>query len=223
MALDGDTGKLSWHFQFTPHDSHDWDSTHVPVLFDAEIRGQRRKLVAVANRNAFYYVLDRTSGEFIAGRAYAKQTWAKGLDDRGRPLVLPNTEPSAEGTLVFPNLNGATVWFSPSYSPKTGMFYVAVREIGAIYYKREAEFKPGTFFAGGGDNDIPNGERSGALRALDATTGHLQWEFPAYSAPWAGVLSTGGGLVFSGTPRRKFLCSCRRAPASPSGIFRPAE
>ena len=205
VALDGDTGKLRWHFQFTPHDSHDWDSTHVPVLFDAEVRGQRRKLVAVANRNAFYYVLDRTSGEFIAGRAYARQTWAKGLDDRGRPLVIPNTEPSAEGTLVWPNLNGATVWFSPSYSPKTGMFYIAVREIGAIYYKREAEFKPGTFFAGGGEGDIPNGEHSGAIRALDAVTGQMQWEFPLHSAPWAGVLSTGGGVVFSGTDEGNFF------------------
>jgi alcohol dehydrogenase (cytochrome c) len=205
VALDGDTGKLKWHFQFTPHDSHDWDSTHVPVLFDGVVRGQKRKLVAVANRNAFYYVLDRGSGEFVAGRAYAKQTWAKGLDDKGRPMVLPNTEPSEAGTLLWPNLNGATVWFSPSYSPKTGLFYVSVREIGAIYYKREAEFKPGTFFAGGGEGDIPNGERSGAVRALDASTGEQRWEFPLYSAPWAGVLSTGGGLVFSGTSEGNFF------------------
>src|SRR5271154_6612911 len=83
VALDGDTGALKWHFQFTPHDSHDWDSTHVPVLYEAEVRGVKRKLVAVANRNAFFYVLDRSSGEFITARAYAKQTWAKGLDDRG--------------------------------------------------------------------------------------------------------------------------------------------
>ena len=100
VALDGNTGALKWHFQFTPHDTHDWDSTHVPVLFEAEVRGVKRKLVAVANRNAFFYVLDRSSGEFIAGRAYAKQTWAKGLDDRGRPMVIPNTEPSAEGTMA---------------------------------------------------------------------------------------------------------------------------
>ena len=129
VALDGDTGKLKWHFQFTPNDSHDWDSTHVPVLFEAEVRGARRKLVAVANRNAFYYVLDRSTGEFVAGRPYAKQTWAKGLDDRGSPIVIPDTEPSDAGTLVWPNLNGATVWFSPSYSPREGLLYVAVREI----------------------------------------------------------------------------------------------
>ncbi len=204
VALDGDTGKLKWHFQFTPHDSHDWDSTHVPVLFEAEVRGARRKLLAMANRNAFYYVLDRTTGEFIAGREYAKQTWAKGLDDRGRPLVIPNTEPSEQGTLVWPNLNGATVWFSPAYSPNTGLFYVATREIGSIYYKREADYKPGTFFAGGGEAAPPGSEESGAIRALEATTGRMRWEFRLHSAPWAGVLATAGGLVFSGSNEGNF-------------------
>jgi alcohol dehydrogenase (cytochrome c) len=205
VALDGDTGALKWHFQFTPHDTHDWDSTHVPVLLDGEVRGVKRKLVAVANRNAFFYVLDRASGEFITGREYAKQTWAKGLDDRGHPMVLPNTEPSAEGTMAWPNLNGATVWFSPSYSPKTGLFYVSVREIGSIYYKREADYKPGTFFAGGGEAGIPNSEKSGAIRALEVATGKLRWEFPLHTASWSGVLSTAGGLVFSGSDEGNFF------------------
>lgn len=205
VALDGDTGKLKWHFQFTPHDSHDWDSTHVPVLFEAEVRGVKRKLVAMANRNAFFYVLDRGSGEFIAGREYAKQTWAKGLDDRGRPMLLPNTEPTAEGTVTYPNLNGATVWFSPSYSPVTNLFYVSVRERGSIYYKREAEYKPGTFFAGGGEAEIPHSERTGAIRALEVATGKLKWEFPLTTSSWSGVLSTAGGLVFSGSDEGNFF------------------
>jgi alcohol dehydrogenase (cytochrome c) len=204
VALDGNTGALRWHFQFTPHDSHDWDSTHVPVLFEDEVRGRRHKLVAVANRNAFYYVLDRETGEFLTGVPYAKQTWAKGLDDKGRPMVLPNTEPSAQGTLVWPNLNGATVWMSPSYSPVTRLFYVPVRELGSIYYKREADYKPGTFFAGGGESGIPSGDSSGAIRALEATTGKLRWEFPLHTAPWSGVLSTAGGLVFSGSDEGNF-------------------
>jgi len=204
VALDGDTGKLKWHFQFTPHDSHDWDSTHVPVLFEAEVRGARRKLLAMANRNAFYYVLDRATGEFLAGRPYAKQTWAKGLDDQGRPLVVPNTEPSEQGTLVWPNLNGATVWFSPAYSPQTGLFYVATREIGSIYYKREAEYKPGIFFAGGGEAFPPGTEAAGFIRALEATTGRISWEFRLHSAPWSGVLATAGGLVFSGSDEGNF-------------------
>src|SRR5258705_8667122 len=177
IALDGDTGKLKWHFQFTPHDTHDWDATHVPVLLDAEVRGKKRKVVANANRNAFYYVLDRASGEFLAGREYSKQTWAKGLDDQGRPMEIPGMEPSEKGTLVWPNLNGATVWFSPAYSPRTNLFYVATRIVGATFYKREADYKPGTFFAGGGEETVSTAERSGALRALDAATGKLRWEF----------------------------------------------
>ena len=199
VALDGNTGALRWHFQFTPHDSHDWDAAHVPVLFDAEVRGQKRKLIANANRNAFYYVLDRTNGEFVAGKAYARQTWSKGLDDRGHAIAIPGTEPSTEGTLLWPNLNGGTVWFSPAYSPQTGLFYVAVREIGSIYYKREANYKPGTFFAGGGETMAPGTEEAGFIRALEATSGQMRWEFPLTSAPWAGVLSTAGGLVFGGS------------------------
>jgi alcohol dehydrogenase (cytochrome c) len=205
VALDGETGALRWHFQFTPHDTHDWDATHVPVLFDAEVRGTRRKLIGSANRNAFYYVLDRESGEFVAGRPYSKQTWARGLDDRGRPIVKPNTEPSETGTLLWPNLNGATVWFSPAYNPREGLFYVATREIGSIYYKREADYKPGTFFAGGGENLVPNENGAGFIRALDAATGQQRWEFPLHSAPWAGVLATAGGLVFSGSDEGNFF------------------
>jgi alcohol dehydrogenase (cytochrome c) len=199
VALDGDSGKLRWHFQFTPHDTHDWDATHVPMLLDAEVRGRKRKLIVNPNRNAFYYVLDRETGEFLAGREYAKQTWAKGLDDRGRPILAPGMEPSEQGTLVWPSLNGATVWFSPSYSPSTGLVYVSTREVGSTYYKREAEYKPGTFFAGGGETRIPEKEQWGAVRALEAATGRQVWEFRLRSAPWAGVLSTAGGLVFSGS------------------------
>ncbi len=199
LAIDADTGKMRWFFQFTPHDTHDWDSTHVPMLFDGEIRGRKRKLMANANRNAFYYLLDRETGEFLSGKPYAKQTWAEGLTDKGKPILIPNRYPSEKGTLVYPNLNGATVWFSPSYSPQTGLVYVPVREVGAIYFKRPAEYKVGTFFAGGGENTLPADDIWGAIRALDAKTGAMRWEFKLSSPPWAGVLSTAGGLVFSGT------------------------
>jgi len=158
----------------------------------------------MANRNAFYYLNDRATGEFLAGVPYAKQTWAKGLDDKGRPMLLPNSSPSIEGTLVWPNLNGATNWFSPSYSPATKLFYVAVREIGAYYYKGEAEYKPGTFFAGGGERAIYGDEAKGSIRALDASSGKLKWEFPLHSPPWAGVMATAGGLVFGGSDEGNF-------------------
>jgi len=204
VALDGDTGKLKWHFQFTPHDTHDWDSTLVPVLFEGTVRGQKRKLIVNANRNGFYYVLDRTTGEFLRGTPYAKQTWAEGLDDRGKPKVIPGSEPSEQGTLVYPSLQGATNWFSPSFSPATKLFYVSVREMGAIYYKREADYKPGTFFAGGGERPLAGDQAYGAVRALDAETGKMKWEFRLQSPPWAGVMATAGGLVFGGSNEGNF-------------------
>ena len=157
-----------------------------------EVGGRKRKLPANANRNAFYYLLDRETGEFLSGKPYARQTWAKGLNDQGKPILIPNMEPSEKGTLVYPNLNGATVWFSPSYSPQTGLVYVPVRELGAIYFKRPAVYKPGTFFAGGGENSLPADDAYGAIRALDAMTGAMRWEFKQSSPPWAGVLSTAG-------------------------------
>ena len=204
IALDANTGKLRWHFQFTPHDEHDWDATEIPVLINGTVRGQQRKLIAMANRNGFYYLLDRSTGEFLLGTPYAKQTWAKGLDDSGRPMVAPNSSPSVQGTLVYPSLQGATNWFSPSYSPQTDLFYVAVREMGSYYYKGEAEYKPGTFFAGGGERALDGDEAWGAIRALHPATGKMVWEFRLKSPPWAGVLSTAGGLVFGGSNEGNF-------------------
>jgi alcohol dehydrogenase (cytochrome c) len=205
LALDATSGKMKWHFQFTPHDTHDWDANEIPLLFDAEMNGQKRKLVAMANRNAFYYVLDRVTGEFLHGSPYAKQTWAKGLDKQGRPIVLPNTDPSEKGTLVYPALNGAVNWLSPSYSPITKHLYVAVRERGAYYYKSDVEFKPGTFFAGGGERAIDGDDKAwGAVRALEATTGKLKWEFRLHTPAWSGVLATAGGVVFGGSDEGNF-------------------
>lgn len=204
VALDADTGKLKWHFQYTPHDTHDWDATEIPVLLDAVVKGKTRKVVAMANRNAFYYLLDRATGEFLLGVEYSKQTWAKGLDARGRPEVMPNTDPTEEGTLVWPSLQGATNWFSPAYSPVTRLFYVAVREMGAYYYKGEAVYKPGTMFTGGGERRLTPDEERGWIRALDASTGKKKWEFPLHSPPWAGVLATAGGLVFGGSNEGNF-------------------
>jgi len=204
VALDGDTGKLKWYFQFTPHDVHDWDATEVPVLADVVVRGERRKAVLFGNRNAFYYVLDRTNGKFLAGRPYAEQTWASGLDNSGRPIVLPNTSPTEEGTKLFPNLGGGTNWFSPSFSPQTNLFYLSAHDVGGIYYKGEAEYRPGAQFNGGGFGPIPGVERSGAIRALNSATGELKWEFPLHSGAWAGVLSTAGNLVFGSSNEGDF-------------------
>ncbi|MBM3839242.1 MAG: PQQ-dependent dehydrogenase, methanol/ethanol family [Verrucomicrobia bacterium] len=205
VALDASTGKLKWYFQFTPHDTHDWDANQIPVLVDAEMGGRTRQLVATANRNAFYYLLDRETGEFLLGVPFAKQTWAQGLDARGRPIVLPNTEPTERGTLVWPSLQGAANWYSPSYSPMSGLFYVAAREMGSYYFKSEVEYKPGAYFMGGGEQELGGDKASGAVRALDLMTGKRVWEFPLHSPPWAGLLATAGGVVFGGSNEGNFF------------------
>ena len=198
VALDADTGKLKWHFQFTPHDVHDWDATEIPVLLDLEFEGRPRKLLVQANRNGFYYVLDRTNGEFLHATAFARQTWAKEIGPEGRPVGLPGSAPTPEGNYVCPGLSGATNWMSPSYNPGTGLFYLAAREQCDLYFNSPQPYREGVFFFGSTFQPPANEKQWGALRALDPRTGELKWEFKYYSAPWAGTLSTAGGLVFAG-------------------------
>jgi len=205
IALDADSGKLEWYFQFTPHDVHDWDATEVPVLIDGTVRGKKRKLLLFANRNAFYYVLDRETGEFLVGKAYAKQTWAEGLDDHGRPMRLPNTAPTIEGTKIYPSVAGATNWYSPSYSPVDHLFYVMTMEMGHIFHKGEAIYRAGSLYNAGGARDISGEEPYAEIRALEPETGKLKWAFPAYGRTRAGVLSSAGGLVFGSSPDGAFL------------------
>jgi alcohol dehydrogenase (cytochrome c) len=195
LAMDANTGKIKWHFQFTPHDVHDWDATEVPVLFDATINGRARKLVAMANRNAFYYVLDRENGQFLSATQYVK----------GRPKVRPGTEPSIEGTLVYPDITGGANWYSPSYSPQTKLFYHTARELGTTYYKGEADYKPGTAFTAGGGRRMDGDGAFASVKAWEAATGKMKWEFKLISPPWAGVLSTAGNLVFGGTEEGNFF------------------
>jgi alcohol dehydrogenase (cytochrome c) len=205
IALDADSGRLKWHFQFTPHDVNDIDANEIPVLVDTPFRGRPRKLVLFGNRNGFYYILDRLTGEFLHAKQFATQTWAKGLDERGRPIPNPASAPSPEGSKVYPDDDGAANWFSPSYSPQTGLFYQNVREKGAIYYLTEAPYIPGRQFLGASRRAIPNEEPWGAMRALNAMTGERQWEFRLQSPPWSGILSTAGGVVFSGDMEGNFF------------------
>ena len=198
MALDVDTGKLRWHFQFTPHDTHDWDANQIPVLIDATIDGRTTARVATANRNGFFYVLDRRTGEFLLAKQYAKQTWARGIDAGGRPIPIADMEPSEKGTLVYPSLQGSTNWASPAFSPLTGLLYVPVREMGSVYFKSEVEYRPGTYYTGGSEKQLEE-EAWGSIRALDVQTGAAVWDFKLPTPPWGGVLSTAGGLVFGGS------------------------
>ena len=200
LAIDPDTGELKWYFQFTPHDIHDWDATQIPILADSEFGGQSRKLMLWPNRNAFFYVLDRETGEFLLGKPYARQTWAKGLDEKGRPIRIPGTSPSVEGTTVSPSIGGGTNWFSPSYSPRTDLLYVMAYDGETTYYIREDEYVAGERFTGGGGvTPLPAANYASAVRAISPQTGDLEWEYPVQPRSTAGVLSTAGDLVFSGT------------------------
>jgi alcohol dehydrogenase (cytochrome c) len=197
LALDPKTGKLKWYFQFTPHDTHDWDATETNVLADGVFRGKMRRLILHADRNAFFYVLDRETGEFLMGKPFAKQDWAKGLDDRGRPIPIPNKEPTPQGTYVCPDQSGATNWASPSWDPQTKLFYLAVRESCALYSSITKEPRPGDPYTGTGQQEDPN-LVPGAIRAIDPQTGEIKWNFDLHQGSvGAGVLATAGGVVFA--------------------------
>jgi alcohol dehydrogenase (cytochrome c) len=198
VALDADTGKLKWYFQFTPHDVHDWDATEIPVLLDVNWEGQPRKLLIQANRNGFFYVLDRTNGQFLHANAFSHITWAKGIDAKGRPIVLPGSNPTPEGTLVCPGAGGGTNWMSPSYNPHTGLLYVACREQCDKFFTSPQAYRQGHLYIGSSWETIPDGKDWGGLRAFDPLTGTLKWDFKYTSAPWGGAMSVAGGVVFAG-------------------------
>jgi alcohol dehydrogenase (cytochrome c) len=211
LALDLDTGKLRWHFQFTPHDTRDYDATQVPVLLDSSFKGQKRKLVVVPNRNGFHYVLDRVTGEFLLAKKYVQVTWAKEIDAKGRPVL--NTEqvvdPTPEGNdTIFPGVDGGNNWMSPSYHPGTGLLYFNAREERRRFFKTDApEFRPGeAFFGGGGGGGArfrPE-ESWGRLLAMVPETGEIRWEKRILAPPWAGTLATAGNVVFTATPAGNF-------------------
>jgi alcohol dehydrogenase (cytochrome c) len=151
LALDADTGKLKWHYQFTPHDTHDWDATQIPILLDASFRGRQRKLMAWAARNGFFYLLDRDSGEFLTAKAFVRQTWVKGFDDKGRPEIIPGNDPTPEGIdTVFPGVDGGANWMSHSYSPMTKLLYVFARDERRVFSKNSVRHATPEEVAAGG-------------------------------------------------------------------------
>ena len=202
VAIDADTGELKWHFQFTPHDLHDWDSVEIPILVDGLYEGKMRKLLVHADRNGFYYVLDRVSGEFLHGTPFIdKLNWATGLSEKGRPIRVPGVKPTLQGNFVCPSTSGATNWMSPAYNPATGWFYFAAKEGCGISYKAKQEFRPGGHsYAATGYIEAPQEPWQMFVRALDLTTGKRMWEYKQINSRHygAGVLSTAGGLLFAG-------------------------
>ena len=197
VALDLDTGERRWHYQFTPHDVHDWDATQVPVLGDLTINGQARKVVMFANRNGFFYTIDRTTGKVIVAKPFVETTWAKEIDSNGRPILLPGHLPDEDGTKTCPDIGGGTNFMSPSFDPATKLFFVTARETCATYYGYEQRFKTGDQYTGGGMIRPRDQQNFGALRAIDPTTATVKWEFRYTSTSASGVLTTASGLVFA--------------------------
>lgn len=199
VAIDAASGRLRWYYQFSPHDEHDWDSTQVPVLGDAMYQGERRKLLYFANRNGFFYVLDRTTGKFLHAEAFAKQTWNSGFDADGVPNERTDGKPTVAGATIFPNSQGATNWWSPSYDQKSNTFFVPTMEGSDVYKKGPAVTLDYGNYLGGIATFRPTWT---AVRALDGESGRLRWEykFPPResSIVMGGVLSTDGELIFGG-------------------------
>jgi alcohol dehydrogenase (cytochrome c) len=213
VALDADTGTLKWFFQFTPNDPYDYDSTQVPVLVDANWNGSPRKLMMWANRNGFFYVLDRATGQFLAGYPFVRVNWASGLDAKGRPLQTPQPD----GAPTFPGVQGGTNWYSPSYSPRTGLFYVSAWEdYASVFVKEEQKYEEGQRFVGGrptspiaGGQNVPSLRRGpinvwteaaghGAVIAIDPRSGAKKWKFLMTDVTDSGILTTAADLLFAG-------------------------
>jgi alcohol dehydrogenase (cytochrome c) len=232
VALDANTGRLKWYYQFNPHNEFDWDAVQIPVLVDIPWQGKTRKVILTAQRNGFFYVLDRLTGEFLMGKPFVRQNWNAGFDG-GRPVMTPNSLASREGTLIYPGNQGGTNWFSPSFSPRTGLFYVnAWENTATIFAKRDAEYVEGRFYTGGANRGIvppgigfgmPGGrqffnyrmeeEVYAAVRALDPATGDKKWEFKFSDASYSGILTTASDLLFTGVSDGHFLALDARSGA----------
>jgi alcohol dehydrogenase (cytochrome c) len=191
VALNADTGKMVWHFQSSPNDTHDWDATQAAVVFDGVINGQPRKLIAQASRNGKFFVLDRTTGKSVVSAEFIKTNWSLGYDEKGQPIPNPEKKPQIAGALVTPNQGGATNWYAPSFSPQTGLFYVNANRAFSVWYIYDASDNP----MGWGGTDRGGYAEQGQLKAIDYKTGQIKWSIPRYGGN-SGLLSTAGNVVF---------------------------
>ena len=200
VALTPRTGALEWYFQFTPHDTHDWDAQEPLLLIDEEFQGRPRKLLIQGNRNGFFYVLDRTNGQFLLGEPFVNQTWAAGMDDSGRPIVLPGSDPTDAGSDVCPAIRGATNWWATSYHPGTKLFYLLAHESCMTYTKNDRDWQRGRSWLGGTVRLADGSPNQKFIRAIDIQTGRTVWSYAqtGKAQTYSGVLSTDGDLVFFG-------------------------
>jgi alcohol dehydrogenase (cytochrome c) len=206
LAIDPNTGKLKWYFQFTPHDLYDYDANETPVLVDSQENAVVRRLLVQANRNGFFYVLDRTNGKFLRATPFVqKLSWAKSVDAAGRP-ILSGQIPSAQGTYICPGIDGATNWFSPSYNPDTGLFYVMALESCNLFFASAKQFTPGETYYNTGTKSAPDEHAQKILLALSLSDGKVVWRYPqvGHADSWGGTLTTAGGLVFFGDDSNSF-------------------
>jgi alcohol dehydrogenase (cytochrome c) len=207
LALDPDTGKLKWYFQFNPHDLYDYDAVQTPVLVDTNFKGQPRKLVVTANRNGFLYILDRTDGTYLYSRKFVEITnWAKGIDDKGRP-ISNHLIPDEKGVLVCPNYDGGTNWYSPTYSPSTNMFYFRSLEACSLFQAKTEPFEEGqTYYSTGATQPTNSPANAGYINAFDLNTLDFAWRnrLIGEGHATAGVMSTAGGLVAFGNDAKQF-------------------
>ena len=192
VSLNPDTGKLNWHFQPSPHDTHDWDAVQTPVIFDDEYNGVHRKLLAQASRNGYFFLLDRNTGEHIVTSPYVETNWSKGVDSRGEPIPNPAKEPKPDGVLVSPGSDGATNWMAPSFDPNSKLFFFSGRRLWSIFYMT-AEGKPEGW--AGRDRNL---WADSFLEALDYNTGKVRWRHEIGNGEGvAGLLTTAGNLLFT--------------------------
>jgi alcohol dehydrogenase (cytochrome c) len=209
VALDPETGKLKWHYQFTPNDSHDWDSVQDLILADQVIDGRPRKLLLHADRNGHFYVLDRTNGQFLNAWPFAMQNWADGFDRNGRPIVRPESVATPEGSVVFPSPGGATNFQAPSYDARSSILYFASQDSEGYASYSPAQIIPGRLYTGARQTPRPTPtrwENRAMIKALDTRTGKTLWDFPVTRGSLsAGVLGTRGGVVFAATAEGTFV------------------
>jgi len=201
IALDPKTGQMRWYFQFTPHDVNDWDAVQTVVAADAVVGGRTRRVLLQANRNGFFYVLDRSNGEVLLAKPFVTEmNWATGIGADGRPERRSGMEPSMQGTKVCPSVVGATNWMSPAFNPNTGLYYVMALEHCSVFTKSAVWFEPGKSFYGGATQAVPGSPGKKYLRAIDVKSGTVVWELPQTgdANTWAGVLSTATDLIFFG-------------------------
>lgn len=200
IALDPDTGKLRWYFQFTPHDLNDYDATETPVLLSTTFKGKQRKLIVQANRNGFIYILDRETGEFLSATQFAQtQNWAKGIDAKGRP-IRTDLAPTAKGTRMCPSYAGGTNWYSPTWNERTSMFYFMSLDDCSVFHAKTEDFEEGKAYYSTGAAHLPTEHNKKYLNAFDLATGKFAWRYPQVgdTHSFAGVMSTATGLVIYG-------------------------